>query len=193
MEVPARQGRQPSEGKYIERKVVSMALKNKNKKHGTKFKKAASKKAAAPGKVANKRMPRKKIEKATQAKIEMEFLGSTEELGKLLFDLFQAHELETGYSKEITPDAKIELLPMRISKGADTSGSAVVLLTINLDVPETIASKYLWHKIEKFTASKTVKVLVNRTEYVYNERELKNIIKTAIEHETDQELLTRMN
>jgi len=113
----------------------------------------------------------------------MEFIGPTEELGKLLFDLFQAHELKTGHVKEIGSDAKIELLPMRIEKGAP---SVVILLTIGLGVPESLASNYLWHKCEKFTKSREVKILINRAEYVYNEHELKKIIKTTIEKETEE-------
>ena len=111
----------------------------------------------------------------------MEFIGPTEELGKLLFDLFQTHELKAGYTKEIARDAKIELLPMRMAKGVP---SVAVLLTIGLGVPESLASNYLWHKCETFSKSREVKILINRTEYVYNEHELKKIIKTTIEKET---------
>src|ERR1700722_15280063 len=137
-----------------------MAKKN-SKKSASKFKKAVSKKAAPKKKAAKKRASPKKAESAKQARIEMEFIGSTDELGKLLFALFQAHELKTGDSKEIAQDAKIELLPMRMEKGA---ASVVVRLTIGLDVPEGVASEYLWHKCEAFSNSREVKILVNRTE-----------------------------
>ena len=142
-----------------------------------------SKKAAPRKKVAKERASPKKAERAKQARIEMEFIGPTEELGKLLFALFQTHELKTGHAKEIARDAKIELLPMRMAKGAP---SVVVLLTIGLGVPESLASNYLWHKCETFSKSREVKILINRTEYVYNEHELKKIIKTTIEKETEK-------
>jgi hypothetical protein len=148
-----------------------------------KFKKVVNKKVASKKKVAKGRASPKKAEKAKQARIEMEFIGPTEELGKLLFDLFQAHELKTGHVKEIGRDAKIELLPMRTEKGAP---SIVILLTIGLGVQESLASNYLWHKCEKFSKSREVKILINGTEYVYNERELKNIIKTTIEKGTEE-------
>ena len=64
----------------------------------------------------------------------MEFIGPTEELGKLLFDLFQTHELKTRDTREIARDVKIELLPMRMAKDAP---AVVVLLTIGLGVPES--------------------------------------------------------
>ena len=112
----------------------------------------------------------------------MEFMGPREELGKLLFELFQAHELKTGHAREIAPDATIELLPARMAKGAP---SVALLLTIGLGVPESLASNYLWHKCERFTKSRQVKVLINRAEYVYNEHELKKIIKTTIEKESE--------
>jgi hypothetical protein len=100
-----------------------------------------------------------------------------------LFALFQTHELKTGSAKEIARDAQIELLPTRMAKGAP---SAAVLLTIGLGVPESLASNYLWHKCESFSKSREVKILINRTEYVYNEHELKKVIKTTIEKETEQ-------
>jgi len=149
-----------------------MASKKSSKKRQSKLKKVVSKKAAP-----------KKAERVKQARIEMEFIGPTEELGKLLFDLFQTHELKTGDAKEIAQDAKIELLPTRIEKDAP---SVVILLTIGLGVPESLASNYLWHKCEKFTKSREVKVLVNRAEYVYNEHELKEIIKTTIAKEAEE-------
>ena len=160
-----------------------MAPKKNSEKYQIKFKKVVSKskKAAPKKKVAKERASPKKAERAKQARIEIEFIGPTEELGKLLFDLFQAHELKTGHAKEIARDAKIELLPMRMEKGAP---SVVILLTIGLDVPESLASNYLWHKCEKFSKSGKVKILVNGTDYVYNEHELKQIIKTTIEKET---------
>jgi hypothetical protein len=39
------------------------------------------------------------------------------------------------------------------------------------------------HRCEKFSKSREVKILVNGTEYVYNEHELKEIVKTTIEKE----------
>jgi len=160
-----------------------MAIKKNSKKHQIKLKKLVSKKAAPKKKVAKKKASPKKAERAKQARIEMEFIGPTEELGKLLFALFQTHELKTGYAKEIAPDATIELLPTRMAKGTP---AAAVLLTIGLDVPESLASNYLWHKCETFSKSREVKILVNQTEYVYNEHELKKIIKTTIEKETEK-------
>jgi len=64
--------------------------------------------------------------------------------------------------------------------------SVVILLTIGLGVPESLASNYLWHKCEEFTKSREVKILINQAEYVYNEHELKNIIKTTIEKENQE-------
>ena len=149
-----------------------------------KLKKVVNKKVAPKKKLAKGRVSPKKAERAKRARIEMEFMGPTEELNKLLFDLFQTNEeLKTGHAKEILPDAKIELLPMRIAKGAP---SIVILLSIGLGVPEGLASNYLWHRCEKFTKSGEVKILVNGTEHVYNEHELKKIIKTTIEKETEQ-------
>jgi hypothetical protein len=52
--------------------------------------------------------------------------------------------------------------------------------------PENLASNYIWHKCEKFSKSREVKILVNGTEYVYNEHELKKIIKTTMEKETEE-------
>src|SRR5579862_2682259 len=147
-----------------------MAPKKNSEKHHSSLKKVVSKKAAPKKKAAKGSASPKKAERAEQARIEMEFIGPTEELGKLLFDLFQAHELKAGHVKEIARDVKIELLPMRMTKGAP---SVVVLLTIGLDVPETIASDFLWHRCEKFSKGREVKILMNRTEYVYNEHELK--------------------
>jgi hypothetical protein len=161
----------------------NMAAKKNSDKDRGKFKKVMSKKAAVKKKVAKERSSPKKAERAKQARIEMEFIGPTEELGKLLFDLFQTHELKTGHAKEIARDAKIELLPGRVEKGTP---SVVILLSIGLGVPESLASKYLWGKCEKFSKSREVKVLINRTEYVYNEHELKEIIKTSIETETEE-------
>ena len=160
-----------------------MAAKKNSKKYQSKFKKVVGKKAASKTKVAKERASPKKAERAKQAGMVMEFIGPTEELGKLLFDLFQTHELKTGDAKEIAPDARIELLPTRIEKGAP---SVVIMLTIGLGVPESLASNYLWHKCEKFTKSREVKVLVNGAEYVYNEHELKEIIKTTIEKEIEE-------
>ena len=160
-----------------------MIRKKNSKKYQSKFKKIVSKKAAPQKRLAKNRASPKKAARAKQARIEMEFIGPTEELGKVLFDLFQTHELKTGDAKEIAPDAKIELLPERIEKGAP---SVVILLTIGLGVPESVASNYLWHKCEKLTKSREVKILVNRAEYVYNEHELKKIIKTAIEKQTEE-------
>jgi len=160
-----------------------MTGKKKSKKHQSKFKKVVSKKAAPPKKLAKKRASPKKAETAKQARIEMEFIGPTEELGKVLFDLFQTHELKSGDVKEIAPDAKMELLPERIEKGAP---SVVILLTVGLDVPESVASNYLWRRCEKFTKSREVKILVNQAEYVYNEHELKKIIKTTIQKQTQE-------
>jgi hypothetical protein len=157
-----------------------MATKKNSKKYQTKLKKVVSKKAA-PKKKAKEKSSSKKSEGARQARIEMEFVGPTEELGKLLFDLFQTHELKAGYTKEIAPDVKIELLPTQMAKGLP---SVAVLLTIGLGVPESLASNYLWHKCETFSKSREVKILINRTEHVYNEHELKKIIKTTIEKET---------
>jgi hypothetical protein len=145
-----------------------------------KIEKVVNKKVAAKTKLTKQRASSKKAEKAKQARIEMEFIGPTEELGKLLFDLFQANELKTGHVKEIAHDVKIELLPARMAKGTP---AVVVLLTMALGVPETLASNYLWHKCKKFSKSREVKILVNGTEYVYNEHELKEIIKTTIETE----------
>jgi len=158
-----------------------MAPKKNSKKQRSKPKKVATKKAAPKKKVARKKPSPKKPERAKQARIEMEFIGPTEELGKLLFALFQAHELKTGYAKEIAHDATIELLPARMVKGAP---AVAVLLTIGLDVPESLASNYLWNKCEAFSKSRQVKILINQSEYVYNEHELKKIIKTTIEKET---------
>jgi hypothetical protein len=160
-----------------------MTPRKNSKKHQAKLKKVVTKKTAPTKKVAKAKAAPKKAESAKQARIEMEFIGPSEELGKLLFALFQTHELNAGYAKEIAPDAKIELLPARIAKGAP---SAAVLLSIGLSVPETVASNYLWHKCETFSKSREVKILVNQTEYVYNEHELKKIIKTTIEKETEQ-------
>src|SRR5208282_1290574 len=109
-----------------------MTPKKNSKKYQSKSKKVVSKKAAPKKKLAKKRVSPKKAERAKQARMEMEFIGPTEELGKLLFDLFQTHELKTGYAKEIARDAKIELLPGRMEKGAP---SVVILLTIGLGVP----------------------------------------------------------
>jgi hypothetical protein len=147
------------------------------------LKKVLNRKAAPKKKVTKERASLEKAESAKQARIEMEFMGPTEELGKLLFDLFQTHELKTGHAKEIAHDAKIELLPMR---GAKDAPSVAVLLTIGLGVPESLASKYLWHKCRTFSKSREVKILVNGTEYVYNEHELKKIIKTTMEKETEE-------
>ena len=160
-----------------------MAPKKNSKKYQIKLKKAVSKKAAPNKRVAKEKASPKKAERAKQARIEMEFTGPTEELGKLLFALFQTHELKTGYAKEIARDTKIELLPARMAKGAP---SVAVLLTIGLGVPEGLASNYLWHRCEAFSKSREVKILINRTEYVYNEHELKKIIKTTIEKETEE-------
>ena len=113
----------------------------------------------------------------------MEFIGPTEELSKLLFDLFQTHELKAGHAKEIVPGAQIELLPARMAKGQP---SVLVLLTIGLDVPEGVASKYLWHKCEKVSKSRELKILINGTDYIYNEHELKKIIQTTVEKETEE-------
>src|ERR1700722_8076644 len=113
----------------------------------------------------------------------MEFIGPTEELSKLLFDLFQTHELKAGHAKEIVTGAQIELLPARMAKGQP---SVLVLLTIGLDVPEGVASKYLWHKYEKFSKSRELKILINGTGYIYNEHELKKIIQTTVEKETEE-------
>ena len=146
-----------------------------------KIKKVVNTKVATKKQVTKQRASSKKAEKAKQARIEMEFIGPTEELGKLSFDLFQANELKTGDAKEIAHDVKIELLPARMAKGTP---AVVVLLTIGLDVPESLASNYLWHKCEKFSKSGKVKILVNGTDYVYNEHELKQIIKTTIKKET---------
>jgi hypothetical protein len=157
--------------------------KKSSKNDHTKLKKVASKKAPPRKKVPKGRGSPKKAEKAEQARIELELTGPTEELGKLLFDLFQAHDLNAGHVKEIARDVKIELLPVRMAKGAP---SVVVLLTIALGVPESVASDYLWHKCEKFSKGGEVKILVNRTEYVYNEHELKKIIKTTMEKQTAQ-------
>jgi hypothetical protein len=157
-----------------------MAPPKSSKKSQNKVKKVVSKKAAPRKKVAR---ASPKAERAKQARIEMEFIGPTEELDKLLFDLFQTHELKTGQAKEIAPDAKIELLPMRMVKGVP---SVVALLTVGLGVPESLASNYLWHKCEAFSKSRKVKILINRAEYVYNEDELKKIIKTTIEKETEK-------
>ena len=159
-----------------------MARKKISKKHQIKLKTGVSKKAAPKKKVAKEKASPRKVERAKQARIEMEFIGPTEELGKLLFELFQTHELKTGYAKEIAPDAKIELLPARMAKGAP---SVALLLAIGLGVPESLASNYLWNKCETFSKSREVKILVNRTEHVYNEHELKKIIKTTIEKETE--------
>jgi hypothetical protein len=150
-------------------------------KRASKIKKFVKRKVAPKNKLMRQRPSSKKAEKAKQARIEMEFIGPTEELGKLLFDLFQANELEAGHAREIAHDVKIELLPARIAKGTP---AVVVLLTIALDVPERLASNYLWRKCEKFSKSGEVKILVNGREYVYNEHELKQIIKTTIEKET---------
>ena len=53
-------------------------------------------------------------------------------------------------------------------------------------MPESLASNYLWHKCEKFSTSREIKILINGTDYVYNEHELKKIIKTTIEKETEE-------
>jgi hypothetical protein len=153
----------------------------RSKKYQIKLKKVVSKKAAPQKKVGKEKASPKKEERANQARIEMEFIGPAEELGKLLFVLFQTHELKTGYAKEIARDAKIELLPTRMAKGAP---SFAVLLTIGLGVPESLASNYLWHKCVTFSKSRKVKILINRTAYVYNEHELKEIIKTTIRAST---------
>jgi hypothetical protein len=145
--------------------------------------KVVNKKVASRKAFAKKRAAPKKADGAKQARIEIEFIGPAEELGKVLFDLFQTHELKTGHVREIAPDAKIELLPGRMVKGAP---SVVILLTIGLAVPESVASNYLWHKCGKFTKSREVKILVNQAEYVSNEHELKKIIKTTIEKETEE-------
>jgi hypothetical protein len=150
-------------------------------KRASTIKKVANKKVVPKEKLMKQRASSKTAEKAKQARIEMEFIGPTEELGKLLFDLFQTHELKTGDAKEIAHDVKIELLPARMVKGTP---SVVVLLTIGLDVPESLASNNLWHRCEKFSKSREVKILVNGTDHVYNEHELKHIIKTTIEKET---------
>ena len=160
-----------------------MIPKNNSKKYQSKSTKVVSKKASPKKRLAKKRASPKKAEGVKQARIEMEFIGPTEELGKVLFDLFQTHELKTGNAKEIAPDAKIELLPTRMAKGAP---SFAVLLTIGLGVPEGLASNYLWRKCVPFSKSREVKILINRTAYVYNEHELKKIIKTTIEKETEE-------
>jgi hypothetical protein len=160
-------------------KTLNMASKKNSKNYRSKFKaKVAPKKNVAKEKTSSP----EKLKRAKQAKIEMEFIGPTEELGKLLFDLFETHELETGHTKEIVRNTKIELLPMRMAKGTP---SVVVLLTTGLGVPESLVSNYLWHKCEKFSKSRELQILVNGTDYVYNEDELKTIIKTTIENETE--------
>lgn len=160
--------------------VPNMPSKKNSENSQSRFKRIVNAQAAPKKKVAKKRASLEKTERAKQARIEMEFMGPTEELGKLLFDLFQTHELKAGHAKEIVPDAKIELLPMRVAQGAS---SVLVLLTIGLDVPEGLASNYLWRKCEKFSKSRALKILINGTDYVYNEHELKRIIKTTVEKE----------
>jgi len=152
-------------------------------KRASKIKKVANKKTAPNEKLVKQRESSKKAEKVKRARIGMEFIGPTEELGKLLFDLFQTHELKAGHVKEIVPEAQIELLPMRMAKGAP---SVLVLLTIGLDVPEGLASNYLWHKCEKFSKSRELKILINGTDYIYNEHELRKTIKKTIEKETEE-------
>jgi hypothetical protein len=161
-----------------------MAPQKSAKKRRIKSRKVVGKKAAPKRAVAKKTARPRKAPRANQAKIEMEFIGPTEELGKLLFDLFETHELQAGFEKQIAPDAKIELLPSRIAKEPP---SAVVLLTIGVDVPQSLASDYLWHRCRAFSNSRNLRILVNQTKYIYNENELKHMIKTTIEKEAAKE------
>jgi hypothetical protein len=159
-----------------------MAPKGNRKKNQTRLKKVVSRKSDHKRKAAMaKESASKKAEGPKPVGIEMDFIGPSEELGKLLFDLFQTHDLETGYAKEITSDVQIELLPARMAKDIP---SVAVLLTIGSGVTENVASNYLWHKCGTFNKSRGIKILINREQYVNNEPELTKIIKTTMERET---------